>query len=235
MAYQKGKIKGSGNRSLALSKNQGKNQRKCRDEENHKYQGTEDEGSLPLLHVKRISDDDLVGTASAFPTASDSKAEGEGSKLVSAAEHEDMVGSESSEEGPEPFETERADEVNCSVYGSNVNCRELDVLDVNSDCPAKVKLAELFVEENKGKQTGNMVGCLTHDHQVFDKNPERNLSLLEACLASDVSVGKICGPADPIPQGTGSFGIDKSHPCDKGVKPSWADIVEGWGGTNVDK
>ncbi|KAL6991704.1 hypothetical protein U1Q18_009815 [Sarracenia purpurea var. burkii] len=144
--------------------------------------GTEDEGSLPLLHVKTISDDDLVGTASAFPTASDSKAEGEGCKLVSAAELEDMVGSESSEEGPEPFETERADEVNCSVYGSNVNCRVLDVLDVNSDCPAK-----------------------------------------------------ICGPADQIPQATGSFGMDKSHPSDKGVKPSWADIVEGRSGTNVDK
>ncbi|KAL6980885.1 hypothetical protein U1Q18_022520 [Sarracenia purpurea var. burkii] len=170
--------------------------------------GTEVAGSLPLIDVKAIPDGDHAGTTSALPVASDSKAEGEGSKAVSDVELEDVDESESSEEGLEPFETELTDEVTCSVYGSNdheylyenVNCRELDVLYVNSDYPVKVKLVGMFVEENKEKQTGNMVECLTHDHQVFDKFPDRNPSLLEACLATDVSVGKISDPADQIPQ-----------------------------------
>ncbi|KAL6951965.1 hypothetical protein U1Q18_045258 [Sarracenia purpurea var. burkii] len=137
--------------------------------------GTEVAGSVPF--VKASLDGDLVGTASAHPVASISKAEGEDSKAVSDVELEVMNGSESSEEGPEPYGTELADEVTCSVYGSNdheylyenVNCRELDVLDVNSDRPVKVKLVELFVEENKEKQT-------------------------EHYLAIDGFVGKISGP-----------------------------------------
>ncbi|KAL6988832.1 hypothetical protein U1Q18_014584, partial [Sarracenia purpurea var. burkii] len=203
--------------------------------------GMEVAGSVPF--VKASPDGDLVGTASAHPVASVSKAEGEDSKAVSDVELEVMNGSESSEEGTEPYGTELADEVTCSVYGSNdheylyenVNCCELDVLDVNSDRPVKVKLAELFVEENKDKQIGNMVECLSHDHQVFDKYPERNPSLLEPCLATDGFVGKLSGPANQIPQGAGSISMDKSHPIDKGVKPSWADIVEGRGGTYADK
>ncbi|KAL6958427.1 hypothetical protein U1Q18_040364 [Sarracenia purpurea var. burkii] len=166
-------------------------------------------GSVPF--VKASPDGDLVGTASAHQVASVSKAKGEDSKAVSDVELEVMNGSESSEEGPEPFGTELADEVTCSVYGSNdheylyenVNCHELDVLDVNSDCLVKVKLAELFVEENKEKQT-------------------------EPCLTTDGFVGKISGPADQIPQVAGSISMDKSRQIDKGVKPSWADIVEDW-------
>ncbi|KAL7002250.1 hypothetical protein U1Q18_003404 [Sarracenia purpurea var. burkii] len=117
-------------------------------------------GSVPF--VKASPDGELVSTASAHPVASVSKAESEDSKAVSDVELEVMNGSESSEEGPEPFGIKLADKVTCSVYGSNdheylfenVNYHELDVLDVNSDFPVKVKLAELFVEENKEKQTG---------------------------------------------------------------------------------
>ncbi|KAL6976855.1 hypothetical protein U1Q18_025640 [Sarracenia purpurea var. burkii] len=47
---------------------------------------------------------------------------------------------------------------------------------------------------------------------------------------------------DVVGAAEGAYIVDKGgaegesvSPCDKGVKPSWADIVEGRGGTNADK
>ncbi|KAL6954718.1 hypothetical protein U1Q18_040793 [Sarracenia purpurea var. burkii] len=123
-----------------------------------------------------------------------------------------MDGSESSEEGPEPFETELADEVNCSVYGSNVNYRELDVLDVNSDCPAKIRflgLLEVLAWINLIRVTKRVSAQgSTKCHNVFVESP----------LAYHVE-----DPMKVSPQTVKAFGTEERHRS--GHSPSWADIV----------